>query len=178
MANSTTIARPYAKAILSLAHDPAAYAQWSKMLEFLAQAVADPRVNYLLKKLVIAADVKANFLCDLKPGMLNEQGQNLVRILAYNRRLLIIPDLYQQYELLRKLAQHQVSLKLIIANDMQENEIVALQNSIAANIDGELTLEREIDPNLIGGGKLHVGDRVLDSSIQGNLKALYKHLTK
>ena len=178
MANSITVARPYAKAILSLAQATNSYAQWSKMLEFLNLVILDSRVSLLLKNQVIASSKKADFLNSLAPERLTKEGQNLVKILAYNRRLLIIPELYNLYENLRKEAEHIVTLKITLAQDLVAVAMDNLQKVFASKLKGQIIIETEIEANLIGGGKLKIGDRVLDSTIKSTLKELYKHLTQ
>ncbi len=177
MANLTTIARPYAKAIISLAKDQNCFAQWSKMLEFLAQVVSNKQMNKFLRNLSISGDDKAKVLISLDPAMLTEQGEHLVKTLAHYKRLLIIPELYSAYEKLRKIEQKEITVKLFVAHEMAAEELAKISKDFSKELGAHLSLQHEFQQNLIGGGKIKIGDRVLDASIKNSLSALYKHLT-
>lgn len=178
MANATTIARPYVKAILSLASVNRSYAKWSQMLDFLSVLVSDPLAQGVLRNHIISSAVKADFINSVAEDSLTDEGKNLVKILAYNRRLLIMPALFALYEVLRKQEEHEVSVKLFVAQDLSIDFMRQLQSSFTAKIGGTVSVESELEPALIGGGKLKIGDRVLDVTIKGRLKELYKHLTQ
>lgn len=176
--NLITAARPYAKAIIDLARSSNDFAQWSKILEFLNLAVSNQHVKGFLANQAESGTAKAELLFKLDPGILGVQGKNLVKILAANNRLLLIPELYAMYEKLRKQEQKQVSINLTTASEIAATDLDILQDIFAAKIPGAITLEHAIDAKLIGGGKIKLGDRVIDSSIKGRLSDLSKHLTK
>jgi F-type H+-transporting ATPase subunit delta len=178
MTSATTIARPYAKAILALAKVSNAYKQWSTMLEFLSNVVLDKQANALIKNLVIPATDKAEFINSVGSEILSQEGKNLVKELAHNKRLLIIPELYDLYEELRSEAEQHISLKLTMAAEITDSDLEELSNLFATKIKGQLAIEQRVDSSFIGGGMLKIGDRVLDSTVRGKLKDLYKHLTQ
>lgn len=178
MLNVTTITRPYAKAIISLARDGAEYDKWSMMLEFLALIASDPSAEQLLSNLSMPHEVKAQFICDVAAKVLSVQAKNLVKVLARNKRLLILPELYRMYQELQKQEQHQLSLKLISAEQPDAGIIMQLRSILEGHFEEHIILEQEPDATLIAGGKLKIGDRVLNSSVQNRLKTLYMHLTR
>lgn len=178
MANLTTVSRPYAKAILSLAHDTDSYTLWSQMLEFLSLVINDPQVNAFVRNLSVAAEDKASFINTIEPQLLNVQGQNLVKVLAHYKRLLIIPEIHRLYEYMRKAEEREITVHLTLAQDITPEELKVLQNDFAKELNAKLTLRHDIDSKLIGGGQLRIGDRMLDASIKNGLQALYKHLTQ
>lgn len=178
MANLTTVTRPYAKAILEVAHDTDGYANWSKMLEFLSIVVNYPPVNAYVRNLAVTADDKARFINSIDPHILDQQGQNLVKLLAHYKRLLIIPELYKLYEEMRKVQEREITVRLVLAKEVAQNELEKLRTDFSRELNATLTLKSNVDPKLIGGGQVIIGDRVLDASIQGSLKALYQHLTQ
>lgn len=178
MANLATVTRPYARAVLSLAQATNSYAQWSHMLNFLTQVVNDPLGNAFVRNLAIGAEEKAKFINELAPQLLNVDGQNLVKVLAHYKRLLIIPELYRSYEEARKEHEREMTVHLFVAKELSSAELEQLSADFAKELNATLTLQQQIDPALIGGGKLKIGDRVLEASIEGNLKALYKELTQ
>lgn len=166
MANLTTVTRPYAKAILQLAIRDDSFTKWSAMLEFLSNIVLDPLGSNILSNRVITIAQKVDFICEMGPAVLNQDGVNLVKILAANKRLLILPELYRLYEAMRMQLQGQVTLDLTVT---QQIDVDMNVDHIAKSI----TLIEHIDPALIGGGVVQIGNRVIDASINGQLVAMH-----
>lgn len=178
MKNLNTIARPYAKAILELAKQNKDYSAWSNMLQFLAGIMLDPQMVGFVNNHEISAADKANVVCQVKPEYLNKSGENLVKLLAANKRLLIIPELYKVYENLRQQTEHETNLSLITAEKLTDTDMQSLLKNITNKFPGKTKITSQIDPNLIGGGKIKIGDRVVDSSVKARLQNLHKHLAK
>lgn len=178
MANITTVTRPYAKAILALAKADNAYAQWSEMLNFLAMVAQDPDGYKMLGNLAILPIEKADFICDVGKGILNEQGQNLVKLLALGKRLLILPELYNVYEDMRKQTEHMVTIDFTLAQDLDQAEYDQIKLICDKKFTGQIILSEKIDPELISGGVAKIGNRVIDASIMGRLQAMRNLLRK
>src|SRR4051812_38209925 len=104
MAENSTLARPYARAVFELARDKGALDRWSKVLAVLKGLSADKAVQAMLTAPQAAPAVRAEVLAELaaKAGeKLDPQGRNFVGLLAENRRLGLLPEIAADYELLR-----------------------------------------------------------------------------
>lgn len=178
MANITTIARPYAKAIIALAGTDAAFGKWSEMLLYLSNIVQDVWGRKILSDLAIPGAVKADFICDLYPGALTTQGQNLVKLLARSKRLLILPELYKVYEKMRMEIQQEIHVKLTVASAVDKQELNIIRELCAKSIKGNITLIENVENDLIGGGIAQIGNRVINASITGRLQAMRNLLNK
>jgi len=171
MISNTTIARPYAHAIVELAQKDNSFIEWSEQLQFLALVAEDPRGKGFFKNLAILPEEKAEFICSLTDG-LTGQSHNLVKLLADAKRLLILPDLYEFYEKLRRKVQQQVTVNLTVGQDTNSSEI----KDLAASIKGEVSVDEKLNKDLIAGGVLQLGNRVVDGSFLGRLRALRETL--
>lgn len=178
MANVTTVARPYAKAILALANGEKNYAIWTDMLGFLMQVVQDPLGRKVVSNLAISPQEKAEFLLEVGKGILNEQGKNLVKLLAKGKRLLILPELFNVYETMRKQAENLVFIDLTLADDVDQQELDTIQNICSNIFTGEVILSEQVEKDLISGGIAQIGNRVIDASITGRLQAMRNMLRK
>jgi F-type H+-transporting ATPase subunit delta len=167
MANLTTVARPYAKAILQLAKQDNSYQQWTESLAFLANLAEDPVGAKLLSNRTVSTTAKSDFICSLAPNVLSAAAQNLVRLLAVTKRLLILPELYRLYEVMRKKAQGAVTVHLTLA---QASDVGV------GKLGENITVVEAIDPTLIGGGIAKIGNRVIDASVIGRLIAMRDQL--
>lgn len=172
MANITTVTRPYARAILNLAREDGDYSKWTAMLGFLSNVALDPLGSKILSNLAISSIDKANFICTLEPGALNEQGKNLVMVLARTKRLAILPELFNLYEKMRMQEQGQVTLHLTLAQEPTQQELNEFETTYADNIARMIAMTEQVEPELIAGGIVQIGNRVVDASISGRLRAM------
>ena len=101
MAERATIARPYAKAAFEYARAAQAFAAWSQGLAVAASIVADPRVTALTKDPERTPADRAEFVIGVAGANLDAGMQNFVRVLAENRRLLLLPEIAAHYEAAR-----------------------------------------------------------------------------
>jgi len=179
MANLTTISRPYVKAILSLAHNAQDYARWSEMLQYLSLVVQDPSAQRIIRNLALPAAQKADFINDLKPNVLDQDGKNLVKVLATSKRLEILPAMATLYEKMRQQIENQVVLDVTLADPLQTDFQSQLQQELAADFAHAKTeTHYALEPALIAGGKIKIGDRVVENSVRSRLAALYNDLIR
>ncbi len=105
MSDATTIARPYAKAIFKHALAAKLLPVWATILHDLAQAVLDPDTKHFICNPATTAELQAQLLLVVgtKIKRLSDMQtvENLIGLLASNGRLLVLPDMYVQYEALR-----------------------------------------------------------------------------
>lgn len=172
MANIITVTRPYAKAILSLARNDGDYTKWTAMLEFLSNVALDPVGSKILSNLAISSADKVNFICTLTPEILNEQGKNLVKVLARSKRLGILPELFTLYETMRMQEQGQVTLRLTLAQDPTQQELNEFETTCTDKIATMITMTEQVKPELLAGGIAQINNRVVDASISGRLRAM------
>jgi F-type H+-transporting ATPase subunit delta len=172
MANITTVCRPYAKAILALAKEHDEYTVWSSMLQFLAAVANDPLGYKVLSNLAISSRDKAEFICQVAGDILNTEGKNLIKVLAHSKRLLILPELSRLYDEMRKVAQGIIEVDLTLAQAVDQTELNKIQTICKQSIAGQVELTEEVNADLISGGVAKIGNRVIDASILGRLRAM------
>ena len=170
MAEQITVARPYAEAVFELAKQGGAFDRWSQMLAFASAVVVDEQMHALIgNPQLTVADQERAFLavCD---QALDEPGKNLIHLLVENRRLLLLPAIRDAYEQLK--AEHEGGLEAEIfsafpLSDAQKQELVArLETRFKRKTEASIT----VDPELIGGVKIVMGDVVIDASVRGQLQ--------
>ena len=100
MAEFATIARPYAKALFGVAQEQNQIESWLGGLKQLATAVQQPKVAALIEQPESTSAEKALMLIELV-GLGDAKLKNFVSILAEQKRLLVLPEIYAQYGLSR-----------------------------------------------------------------------------
>ena len=122
MAELATLARPYANAVFELAKREQTLDTWSRMLSFLAAAAAEPKVRQLLDSPELADEVKARQLIDLCDDELNDRGRNLVHVLAGNKRLGVLGDVQEQFEVRKAEEERVLDVEVVTAYELSAEQ--------------------------------------------------------
>ena len=172
MAELATIARPYAEALFKAGGDAAAAAQLEALAGVagdarLLQFAADPKVEAAQVHDVIAAVVKT----PLAPAV-----QNLLRTVIDNGRLVALPEVARQFHALVN-AQSGVSDAAIhSAFPIEAGQLAEVQAALERRFGRKLDVKVVVEPALIGGIRVVVGDEVLDTSVKARLQAMQSAL--
>lgn len=177
MAELSTIARPYAVAAYKLGKEKKALATWSEMLALAAAVAANDQMKNLIDDPKLnAAELEAVFLkvCGDK---LNEQGQNLIKILVEYGRLSLLPAIAEAFEALKAQDEGTLDAQIIAAAKLTAAQSKDLVKRLEAKFGKKIEATVSVDPEIIGGIKIIVGDTVIDASVQGQLQNLAYTLT-
>jgi F-type H+-transporting ATPase subunit delta len=181
MAEHGTVARPYAQAVFELARADGQLAQWSQFLQLAALLVTEPEANRLLSAPGADLERLATIIVDLCREQLgaraplaaeSSQAGNFMRLLVDNQRLGMLPDIALRFEELKAQAENTLDVTLATAADVTEDQRRRIEESLRKRFDRQIRLKVELDPGLIGGARLKVGDRVIDGSVRTGLDKL------
>lgn len=178
MAENSTIARPYAEGVFKLAKDQGSLPKWSEMLEYAAAVARDPTMNALLGSPRIPREKLAELFIDICGQNLDEHGRNLIKLLAQNRRLAVLPELTRQYNALRAEAEATVYVRLVAAQPVTAEVQEKLAAAIGRKLDRKVQLSTETDASLVGGAIIRAGDLVIDGSVRGRLERMAASLSR
>ena len=176
MAEFATIARPYAKALFSLAQEKNQIESWLGELKELAAVVQDEKVIAFIEKPETGASEKAETLKGLV-GIKNVELANFITVLAEQKRLLVLPEIYAQYQDLTLIHNNTKSAVIYSAYELSSQQLADVTDILTKRFNSKLDVVAKVAPELIGGIKVEVGDQVLDLSVQGKLNALYATMT-
>src|SRR5690606_6663331 len=101
MAESITIARPYAKAAFEAAQEAGALAQWSGFLALAAAAAGDEKIEVVLDHPTLTREQKAQTLAEVCGDTLTASNRNFLFALAANNRLQLLPVIAELFEALK-----------------------------------------------------------------------------
>ena len=172
MAELTKIARPYAEAVFALANEGQALATWSEELSNIAAITADEGMQALLAD-PIRTDAEIVSVYEAVMGSnLTAQGKNLLTAMAENKRLAALPEVAEQFEVLKAAEEKRVRATVISAFDVTDEQKNKLNAALNAKFDAEVDIEYEVDASLISGIKIKVGDWAIDGSALSQLNKL------
>jgi F-type H+-transporting ATPase subunit delta len=176
VAERATVARPYAKAAFEYARDTQALARWSQGLKAAAEIVADPRVAPLTKSPQWSAADLVSLITDVAGDKLDAGMQNFVRVLAENRRLLLLPEIAAHYEMLRSAIENTIDVEVISAVPLDAAQAEKLERALSTRLKRRVRMQNAVDSTLLGGAVVRAGDLVIDGSLKGRLQRLATEL--
>jgi F-type H+-transporting ATPase subunit delta len=171
MAESVTIARPYAEAAYRVAQETGAQGTWSQRLQKLALIAQDGDMASVMGNPQLSTEQVANLvvsLCEDNDPVLG----NFVRTLAENRRLKLLPEISRLFELAKGQEEGVKEAVVHSAFPIDDTQVAALLQQLEARFGTRLNARVVVDPSLIGGVSVTVGDQVLDASVRGKLDAM------
>jgi F-type H+-transporting ATPase subunit delta len=172
MTDFTTAARPYANAVYDIANQTSALDSWGDALANLATVVSDVQMSELLNNPEMGKQQKGDMLIQVLGDKLDEQQQNLVKLMAENGRLSIMPDVRDQFEVARAKAENKVEAEVVSAFELTAQQTDELVNTLKNKLGCDVTLTTTVDESLIGGVVIKAGDTIIDASMKSQLDSL------
>ncbi len=171
------IASAYAEAVLDLAAKNAEEDKVLSELQLINVVFAsDKDMHVVINHPAIRANQKKEVLKTVFGGKISILTDNLINLLADKRRLDLLPFIESGYRELLNQRKNIVSALLTCSEPMADNNIANIKAQLTEHLGKRLELEVKVDPSLIGGVVLRLGDQVIDGSLKGRLKALEKTL--
>jgi F-type H+-transporting ATPase subunit delta len=184
MAENITLARPYAQALFELAQGANELSAWSTALGTAAQVVADDAAAELLSNPMVSDAQRVGLVADIcsQAGdgaavFAQPNGQNLLRLLAENGRLSVLPDIAERFDALKAAFENTVEVDLISAVEVDDAVANKFKEGLQARLGRSVILNRSVDTDLIGGAVVRADDLVIDGSIKTRLQALAQLLS-
>ena len=125
MAEPSTIARPYAEAIYRLAETSGKLSQWSEMLADLSKVAADARIRAAMNDPNLSGPKVAGMFLAVLAGRLTGDAENLVRVLADNRRLELLGEIAAQFEALKN--EHEGTVEAEIVSQERGDKLIVFK---------------------------------------------------
>jgi F-type H+-transporting ATPase subunit delta len=172
MAENVTIARPYAEAVFQRADASGTLAQWSAMLARAAAVAADPDMRQTMGNPAVSAEQLYGLVASLVGEAMFAESQNLVRVLIENGRLALLPEISAMYEELKNEREGVVEAQIGTAFALEGEALAALVADLEKRFKRRIQPVVMVEPELIGGVRIQVGDEVIDGSVRGKLASM------
>lgn len=171
MAESQTIARPYADAAFSLAVEQGRLPAWSDALTRLAAVMRSPEAQAIVADPRFAVDRIVDLIAEAA-GELSPEQRNFVRVLAENDRLPVMPEIAVQFEEQRNRHDDVLDVDVVSAYPVTDGQLAEVVATLQDRFGRKVKASSEVDPELIGGVMIRIGDEVIDASVRGKLAQL------
>jgi len=176
MAASRSGSRRYAEAAFEIAQTDGQVEEWLQQLQQAAAAVEDPvTIRRLQDPAVPFEERKQALLSALGPAALPKVG-NLLQLVLRRGRLDTLPRLASEFRRLYNRRAGITEATAVTATPLLEQDVDALRRRLEELAGGRVELFLTIDPSLLGGVQVRLGDRLIDGSVRGRLERLRDRL--
>lgn len=172
MAELSTLARPYAKAAFEYARDKKALSAWLEQLATAAAVAADSVLEAVLNNPSMTAEQQSQTVVDVCGDALGLEVRNYVAILASNKRLGLLPEIYSLFAQYKANHEKSVDVEVISAFDLADATKDKLADVLGKKLEREVKVTTSTDKDLLGGVLIRAGDLVIDGSVRGRLNKL------
>lgn len=176
MAELSTIARPYAEALFSVARsDSTGLASWVELLNEVAEVASQADVAAVLDDPKLGPSRRVEIFSGVIPSLSKaSEGQrqavgNFLLMLAENDRLAVLSEIASQFSDLRDAHEGSAKAQIVSALPISDSDLTELLAALQRRFGRQLKAEVTVDASLIGGVRVVVGDQVLDTSVSAQL---------
>ena len=176
MAELATLARPYAEALFQVA-SKGDLQQARAQVDALAAVAADAQLRQFADAPKSSAEQVFDVITAVVKMPLSDASKNLLRAVIDNGRLSVLPEIAAQFHALVNSRAGVADATVYSAFAIDAPVLADLVASLEKRFGRKLNASVQIDPELIGGVRVVVGDEVLDTSVRARLEQMRAALT-
>jgi F-type H+-transporting ATPase subunit delta len=176
MAELATIARPYAEALFQVA-GKGDLKQASEQLDAIAAVAANAQMRQYADNPKATVDQVFDVITSVIKSPLSDATRNLLRAIIENGRLAALPEVAVQFHALVSERSGVSDATVYSAFPIDAAQLTAVVASLEKRFGRKLTASVQVEPELIGGIRVVVGDEVLDTSVKARLEQMKVALT-
>jgi F-type H+-transporting ATPase subunit delta len=177
MATLRSTARRYAEAASSIAERDDSLGDWVTAIETATTRLGDPQVMRVLADPAIPFDDRRRVAESVLGDAVTGAPRNLVLLLIRRGRIELLPRVAAELRRLWEQRQGIVRAVVTSAAPLSAAEGAAVRERLAAMTGDRVEVEQAVDPSLLGGVVVRMGDRLIDGSVSGRLGRLRARLT-
>ena len=176
MIELTPLARPYAKAVFASALDTDSIDEIKEELKTMALVSSTIEVKSLIEDPTLSNNEILNSLKALLDGSISKPSQSLLNVLAENNRFNLLEAIFEIYKEIVAKHKEQKFVEVFVATTPSSNTEETIKTRLVSTYGEGTNVEFKIDPNIMGGLSIKVGDETLDLSVKGKVKKLINQL--
>ena len=178
MAEIATIARPYAEALYkAVKASPGAESGASEWIDELAGIAGNPQILAFSDNPKATAAQVMGLITGITQTAMPEMAINFLRTVIENGRLNALPEIAAQFRTLKNAQSGSSDAVVFSAFPIDAAALAGVSATLEKRFARKLNLVVELQPELIGGIRVVVGDEVLDTSVKARLEQMKVALT-
>ena len=172
---SVTIARNYAETLFDLARRDGATEAWGELMDTTAAAMGTDKVEAVLMSPRVTTEQKVRIVSDALAGAPRPFVQFLAAVLRRGRQVLL-PTIADEYRAMLDQSLGRVRAGITMARPVDEARKAEIVAKLSAALGKEVIAGFAVDPAILGGTVVRIGDQVYDGSVRKRLGRLRRQL--
>lgn len=173
------VAKRYASALFDIAFEEQTYEKIKDELNFILDCLkSEPQLYQLLKSPLIAIQEKKDIIFSIFNNRVSQEVFNFLRIIIDKRREGHIEAIVNEYQALADRVKNKVDAVAITAVPMDKQDLLKLQANLSMSSGKNVQLQNQIDPTVIGGVLVKIGDKVIDGTVKSRLAQMQEQLSQ
>lgn len=176
MAQRDTAARRYAEAAFEVALRDGTVETWRAELDAAGEIAADDQVGRMLANPAAALETRTAMAGSIFGKVVSKPVLNMIGLMLRRGRIEQLPRVAAEF---RRLDNERQGITLATATSaapLNPDEVRALTARMEQLTGGRVELDLKVDPDLLGGLVVRIGDRLIDGSVRGRLERLRNQL--
>lgn len=169
-------AERYARAIFEVAQAEDRVDAWGDRVRLIEQALSVPAARQVFENPTTSREELEEAVEAMKLPQLGSEGLNLLKLLVESRRVELISAIARDYERLSDDAAGRVRATVTTAVELSSRDRDGLRDDLSRSLGKDVRLEARVDPGILGGLVLQVGDQLTDASVAGRLQQLRRQV--
>jgi F-type H+-transporting ATPase subunit delta len=166
----------YAQAIFAIARERTDVDLWKLELWAMEDVLrGNSELRMLLSQAAVPMARKAELIREVFKGV-STLAQNVLCLLAQKGRLYLLPEIARQYGQLVDAYHGREQVTLVSATPLDEGEQKRISGLLRQIVQKEVVLDSRVEPDILGGLVIRIGDRLIDGSVKGRLLVLRRQL--
>jgi F-type H+-transporting ATPase subunit delta len=178
MAEVATVARPYAEATFQTALELNRLGPVGEGLEYLAAAASDEQMRLALLNPKVTAQQKKDLFASVAGDRLDDTLKSLVALLVENRREVLIGSIAEQFDELKREHERVLRARITSAQPLSDEQRAEIVSTLERRYGKKIEAEVHVDPELIGGARIQIGDQVIHASMRDALAQMAASLAR
>jgi F-type H+-transporting ATPase subunit delta len=169
-----SLAGRYASALFGLARDERQIDAVGRSLDALASALADsPEFAALVASPLVSRDDAAKAFSGLGPQLgLDPITTNFLGVLARNGRKRELGKIIRAFKRIAADHRGEISAEVTSAHPLNDDQVEALKAQLGKRAGRDVTIDAQVDPDILGGIVIKLGSEMIDASIRTKLNRL------
>ena len=177
MTEGSTVARNYAETLLSLARKAEDAPGWGNMIRHVATAIStDSTLHGFLQSPRIASDQKSRVLSKALGDRVPRVFLLFLHALVKNRRQMLLPAIADVYDTLLDASSGIVHARVTVSRETPDSERDSIAKQLSKVVGKTVVPHLEVDPAILGGIVVRIGDTVMDGSLRRRLGLLRRRM--
>ncbi|CAB5498658.1 ATP synthase delta chain (EC [Bathymodiolus thermophilus thioautotrophic gill symbiont] len=177
----TTIAKPYANAVFEIAQHNKSHAHWRGVLEVGASVANDATMRAFVASPNSTKANKAKTIVTIFTSALDralsKQEKTFIGLLLENDRINALPSILELFDAMSNLSSDAKAFHVISAYKLNKKEEDQIVKDLSDKYKTTISIDTEIDEDLVGGVVIKEGDKVIDLSIKARVNELGSRLS-